>query len=161
VKRHLILSLSALLCLASTGMAASKLLYVEVKDGEVRSTPTYLGTIRGTAKLGTHMTVIETKGAWLKVSTQDGKLKGWMHKSLLSKKAIKMKAGDEKAALAASAAEAADATKGFNSEVEKAYRAKNPDIKFDAVEKMLKIKVKEADLVKFLKDGDVTLKEEK
>ena len=94
----------------------------------------------------------------MKVVSADGKLNGWMHSSLLTKKKVKMETADG-AKLAASSGEMASATKGFTPEVEQTYRDKNPKISFEWVDKMEAIKVDDADLAKFLKDGGVTPKE--
>lgn len=160
MKRYLMMILAASLCLPTAARAGASQLYVQVRSGEVRATPSHLGKLTGTAALGTQMTIQENKGAWMKVASADGKLTGWMHSSLLTKKEVKMEAADG-AKLAASSGEMASATKGFTPEVEKAYRDKNPKIDFTWVDKMEAIKVNDADLAKFLKDGALTPKEGK
>lgn len=160
MKRHIMLALIALLSLPAAGFAKPKTLYVQVRSGEIRATPTYLGKLTGSAALGTPMTIQKNKGSWMQVSSADGKLIGWMHASLLTKKKVKMEAA-QGAKLAASSGEMASATKGFTPEVESAYKAKNPKISFEWVDKMEAIKVKDSELAKFLKDGDIKPKEGK
>lgn len=156
-KARLLVSLG-LLCLPTAVFAKPSVLYVQVKSGDVRATPSYLGKLVGSAAFGTAMTIEEDKGAWMKVSSADGKLGGWMHASLLTKDTIDMKAS-ESTQLAASSGEMALATKGFNSDVEKAFKDKNPNVSFEWVDKMEAIKVKDADVAKFLEEGDVKPKE--
>lgn len=158
MKRYLLIMSVALVCLPSAVFAKPKTLYVQVKSGDVRATPTYLGKLVGSAGYGAVMTIEESKGSWMKVSSADGKTKGWMHASLLTKKKIKMKASDS-TELAASSGEMALATKGFNSDVEKAFKNKNPGVSFEWVDKMEGIKVKDSDIAKFLKEGEVKPKE--
>jgi SH3-like domain-containing protein len=158
MKKIVMLTLVGLICLPASGYAKPKTLYVQVKSGDIRATPTYLGKLTGSAALGTQMTIKNKKGSWRQVSSADGKLSGWMHASLLTKKKVKMVAA-KGAELAASSGEMASATKGFTPEVEKAYKEKNPKISFEWVDKMEKIKVKDSELAKFLKDGDVKPKE--
>ena len=158
MKRHLLIALLALLLLPISGFAA-KPLYVQVKGGEVRATPTFLGKLAGKAPLGTQVTVLKTKGAWTRIKSTDGKLTGWMHTSSLHKKKVKMKAGDKDAAITASAGEMSAATKGFTPEVEAEYRKRNPKVSFEWVDKMEAIKVKDDDIGKFLKEGKITPKE--
>jgi len=158
MKRALLLVSLVLLCLPTAVFAKPHVLYVQVKSGDVRATPSYLGKLVGTAGYGIAMTIEENKGSWMKVASADGKLSGWMHASLLTKEEIKMNASDN-AELAASSGEMALATKGFNSDVEKAFKNKNPNVSFEWVDKMEAIKVKDSDIAKFIKDGDIKPKE--
>lgn len=149
-------ALSVLLGITCPAKAASpKPLFVQVRQGEVRATPSHLGKLVGQAELGSEMNILGNKGAWLQVSSSDGKLSGWMHSSLLTKKKVAMEAGDSKAELAASSEEMSLATKGFNSDVEAAFKNKNPDVSFEWVDKMEAIKVNDSDITKFLKEGEV------
>ncbi len=158
MKRHLLLVSVILLCLPTAVFAKPKTLYVQVKSGDVRATPTDLGKLVGSAGYGTEMTIEESKGSWMKVASEDGKIAGWMHASLLTKKKISMKASDS-AELAASSGEMALATKGFNSDVEAAFKNKNPGVSFEWVDKMEAIKVSDKEIAKFLKEGEVKPKE--
>lgn len=160
MNRAYLLSLLSLLCLPALASAKSTpVLYVQVKDGELRATPTHLGKLTGKAEYGTPLQIESNKGAWVKVSSEDGKLAGWMHSSLLTKKKISMEAGSSTAKLAASDSEMALATKGFNSDVEKAFKAKNPNVSFTWVDKMESIKVQDSEIAAFLKEGNVQPKE--
>ena len=65
---------------------------VQVKDAQLRVSPSYLGKVTGTLSYGDRVEIEQTKGAWNKVSLVEGQQAGWMHESALTKKRIKLKA---------------------------------------------------------------------
>jgi len=127
---------------------------VQVKNGQVRATPSFLGKLVGSLNYGDRLQVQEQQGDWSKVTVPDGQT-GWVHTSALTKKKIVMKAGDQNAQSGASGDELALAGKGFNSQVEADFKSKNPNIDFTWVDKMEKIKVAPEAMQQFLKDGGI------
>ena len=152
--RKIILTIAFSLVLAlSTTIAGQKMMSVQNKKGEIRSSPSPLGNVVATVNYGDRVTVIEEQGKWIKVSTADGFSTGWMDSSALTKKVIKMNAGDKNAEVAASSGEMALAGKGFNSQVEAEFKSKNKDIDFTWVDRMEKIKITVSEIRKFLESG--------
>jgi hypothetical protein len=127
---------------------------VQVKSGQLRATPSFLGPLVAPLNYGDRLQVIEQQGDWSKATTPAGQT-GWVHRSALTKKKIVMKAGDQDAQTAASGDELALAGKGFNSDVEADFKAKNRQIDFTWVDKMEKIKVTPESMQQFLKDGGI------
>ena len=80
---------------------------------------------------------------------------GWVHTSALTKKKIALKAGDQNVQTAASGEELALAGKGFNSDVEADFKAKNRNIDFTWVDKMEKIKIAADAMQQFLQAGGI------
>ncbi len=112
--------------------AAEKItrMQVQVRQTELRETPTALGKIVGTLKYGDRVEMIEQNDAgWLKVRGGEGSAvdSGWIRASVLTEQKIKIKAG-KNAQLKASSEEVALAGKGI-SEVEKHDLKKNPRLK--------------------------------
>jgi uncharacterized protein YgiM (DUF1202 family) len=103
---------------------------------------------------GDRLPVLEQQGDWSKVTAPDGK-SGWIHSSALTKKKISMKAGSPNAQTGASGDELALAGKGFNSDVEADFKAKNRNVDFTWVNKMEKVKVSPTSMQQFLKDGGI------
>lgn len=128
---------------------------VQVKNGQIRGTPSFLGAIVAPVAYGDRVNVVSEQGEWMKVATEQGK-EGWIHGSALTKKRIVLQAGDKDVAGAASGDELALAGKGFSSEVEGKFKAANKDIDFAWVDRMEKWKVDVKEMQKFLKEGDVT-----
>jgi uncharacterized protein YgiM (DUF1202 family) len=156
MKRRKKLWLNVGLCfLALAVLAAGPItMSVQVKTGQVRETPSFLGKVIEPLNYGDRVEVLENQGDWSKVTTAGGQT-GWVHTSALTKKKIAMKAGGQDAQTAASGDELALAGKGFNSDVEADFKAKNRNVDFTWVNKMEKIKVQPSAMQQFLKDGGI------
>ncbi len=139
---------------ASAFAAAPASMSVQVKNGQLRSTASFLGAVVGPLGYGDRVSVVEQQGDWMKVTSPAGKT-GWIHSSALTKKNIQMKAGSQNAQTAASGDELALAGKGFNSDVEADFKAKNKNVDFAWVDRMEKFKVEPAAMQAFLKEGGV------
>lgn len=127
---------------------------VQVKTGQLRETPSFLGKLVCPVNYGDRLQVLTQQGDWAKVTTPGGQT-GWVHNSALTKKKITMKAGDQNAQTAASGDELALAGKGFNSDVEADFKARNKNIEFTWVDKMEKFKVAPEAMQQFLKEGGI------
>ena len=147
-----------IVCLAGFALyaAGTQSMSVQVRKSQIRSSPSYLGKIVASLAYGDRVDVLEQKGAWAQVQKQGSKKKGWMNQSALTPKKIVLKAGDADVAKAASSDEVALAGKGFNKEVEKKFRAKNPKVNFKDVDKMEKKVISQQKMLKFLKQGKLS-----
>ncbi len=144
-----------MIVLAGTALAAGPVtMSVQVKTGQVVATPSFLGKVVTRVNYGDRIQVLEQQGDWSKVTVAGGQ-SGWIHTSALSKKKIAMKAGGQDARTGASGDELALAGKGFNSDVEADFKAKNQNVDFTWVDKMEKIKVPPESMQQFLKDGGI------
>jgi uncharacterized protein YgiM (DUF1202 family) len=156
MKRTMSLGLAAMFALASVSAFAAgpESMSVQVKNGQLRSTASFLGAVSGSLSYGERVTVIQQQGDWMKVTSPAGKT-GWVHSSALTKKSIQMQAGSQNARTAASGDELALAGKGFNSDVEAEFKTKNKDIDFTWVDRMEKVKVTPEEMQAFLTEGGV------
>lgn len=143
-----------LVALAVTALAEAPLTSVQVKTGQIRATPSFLGKLVGTANYGDRLPVIEQQGDWAKVTISGGQT-GWIHSSALTKKKIVMKAGDQNAQVAAAGEELTLAGKGFNSDVEASFKAKNTAIDFTWVDRMERFKVAPEAMQRLLAEGGI------
>jgi len=146
-----------MLFLLGAGLAGAETparLNVQVQNGQIRATPSYLGAVVLAAPYGTSVAVVSQQGDWIRVRTDQGQ-EGWMHQSALTTKRIAMSAGGATAQTGASSEELALAGKGFNSDVEKQFKSQNPNLNFAAVVRMLQIKVPPAEMRTFLQAGAV------
>ena len=130
------------------------MLSVQVRDGQVRATPSFLGKVIGTLHYGDRVTVLSTNGDWNQVSTV--RVRGWMHHSSLTKSNISLQSGRNNAPLAASNDELALAGKGFNKQVESAFKAQNPKMDYAWVDRMENMKVSPEEMANFLDQGGLT-----
>lgn len=147
-----------LLCQCSVCVAKPRQMSLQIREGTLRATPSFLGGVVASAAYGDRLTVLEEQGAWSKVSPADGGAAGWIHTSALTKKRITLKAGDKDAEVAASSGELALAGKGFNSEVEAEFKSQNKDVDFAWIDRMEAITVSVEQVKTFLKDGKVAPK---
>jgi uncharacterized protein YgiM (DUF1202 family) len=134
---------------------AQETLSVQVKEGELRATPSFLGKIVARVAYGDRVTVIEERGAWKKVSLKGGP-QGWMHTSALTTKRIALKAGQTNVQTDATQNELALAGKGFNEQVESSFRKQNKSLDYTWINRMETFKVSPDLMRNFLVQGDVT-----
>ena len=152
-KRKLVLPF-VLLCLAALGVwaAGAAIMSVQVRQSEIRSSPSGLAGVVASVKLGDPLTVIEERGAWTKVSTAGGAT-GWIPTTSLVQGTIRVRSGGKDAQAGASSDEMSLATKGFTSQVEADFKNQHKDIDFTWVDKMIRIKIAAEEMRAFLKEG--------
>jgi uncharacterized SAM-binding protein YcdF (DUF218 family) len=145
--------LFALLTMAVIGGAAAqslrgKTMYVQVKSVAVKASTGFFAGTRGTLQLGDTVTVLQENGKWVEVrSTARSSLSGWMASSSLTTKRIVASSGTS-----ASAGEIALAGKGFNQEVENAYK-QNGALDYKDIDAMEAQTVPDNVLLNFITEG--------
>ena len=147
----------AIILLAATPSFGAKenTMSVQVREGQLRSAPSYLSRVLATLDYTTSVTILKEQGPWMLVRPADSTTQGWMHSVSLTKKNLKLESGDKDATTAVSTDEQALAGKGFNSDVEAKFKERNAKINFAAVDKMETITIPIATITSFLKEGDV------
>ena len=128
---------------------------VQVKQGQVRATPSFLGKVTTTLAYGDRVETLEEKDGWIRIVPPGGKAPGWIHSSALTEKRVVLKAGKKEADVAASTGELALAGKGFNAEVEAAFKAKNKDIDFTWIDRMQDMNVPPGRILAFVQEGNL------
>ena len=141
-------------CLAAATAGAEQM-SVQVKNGQLRDKPAFLGKLLGPVAYGDRVTVVQKQGEWVDVTSPSG-ASGWIHQSALTPKRVVLNAGAQDVRAAASGEELALASKGFNSDVEADFKSKNRNIDFTWIDRMEKIKVSAQDAQSFLHEGGVT-----
>lgn len=132
--------------------AAPTLMSVQVQTSPLRATPTPLGRVVATLKHADRVEVVGKQPGWLQVRTAAGQA-GWVNESALTRSKIVLKAGAEDVSRAASGEELALAGKGFNSQVEADFKAKNQNIDFSWIDRMETYTVTDQQAAGFLKEG--------
>jgi uncharacterized protein YgiM (DUF1202 family) len=154
---RLILLSAFLLCSLCRSLAAAdnESLSVQVRQGQLRATPSFLGSVTATLAYGEKVKLVEDKGAWKKVTHRKGS--GWMHASALTSKTVALQAGKGNVKTEASGSELALAGKGFNSKVEAEFKSRNKHIDYSWVDRMESNAVKPGQMQAFLRQGQVEL----
>lgn len=127
---------------------------VQVREAQLRVAPSFLGKIAGTCFYGDKVLVFETKAGWHNVRAQSGQT-GWIHSSALTAKKVVLKVDAATAQAAAGRDELSLAGKGFNSDVEAAFKQRHSNIDFSVIDRFEAIKITAAQMEKFLRDGNV------
>jgi len=146
-----------LIVLATIVWAATQMQSVQVRTGQLRERPSFLGKVTAEVSYGDRMTVLESRGPWTKVRNADGE--GWIHTSALTEKKVVLRSGDADARTSASGEELALAGKGFNDEVEAEFRQQNPDVDYAWVDRMETMVVTPSEAGDFLSAGGVQPRE--
>ncbi|MBW1709729.1 MAG: SH3 domain-containing protein [Deltaproteobacteria bacterium] len=140
-----------------------KLLYasVQVRTGQVRIIPSFLGQVVAKLSYGDRVRVREKKGNWTRVTLPEAGADGWMHKSALTKKKIVLDPGAADVQEEATSKELALAGKGFNEHVEGEFKARHQDFDYFMIDRLEEIVVSQEQITRFLKEGGITPKEDK
>lgn len=154
MRGHSTTGLAAAMLLLATTLWAGQTMNVQVRQGQLRANPSFLGKPVTAVNYGDAVDVVQKQGEWIEVRTAAG-TGGWIHQSALTAKRVVLKAGASDVGTAASGQELALAGKGFNSDVEADFKGKNKDVDFTWINKMEKIKVSPDESVQFLRDGQV------
>jgi SH3-like domain-containing protein len=134
---------------------ADETMSVQVKESEIRATPSFLGRIVARLVYGDRVTVTGKKDSWTKVSLKGGAPQGWMHASALTTKRIVLKAGQTNVQSGTSQDELALAGKGFNDQVEASFMNQNKTLDYTWINVMEKYKVAPELMSTFLAQGEV------
>jgi hypothetical protein len=127
-------------------------LYAAAKSVALKSSTGFFASTKGTLVYGDQVTVLQVNGKWVEVrSVSNSSLSGWTGAANLSAKRIV--SGN---ASSASAKEIALAGKGFNEEVENAYKA-GGKLNYADVDKTETQTVPQEELYNFLTEGRLSL----
>ena len=148
-----LIALGLALAVALSGTARAETMSVQVKMGQLRAAPSFIGEIVCAVAYGDRLEVLQIQGEWIKV--QAAGTSGWIHRSALSTKRISMTAGTQAAKTGASSDEISLAGKGFNSDVEQEFKSEK-NIDYTWVDWMEEIKISPTEAQAFLMTGDVT-----
>ncbi|HUU51607.1 MAG TPA: SH3 domain-containing protein [Candidatus Heimdallarchaeota archaeon] len=127
-------------------------LMVKVQTTHLRKEPKFYASTIAMLKAGEVVEKISASNGWYQVRTTTG-IVGWLHSSAVQTGKFDLAAMDKPLTTKATADEIALAGKGFNKKVEENYKSKHSEANFAGVDRMLKIKVSQSQLLKFLKDG--------
>jgi uncharacterized protein YgiM (DUF1202 family) len=132
---------------------AQKEVSVQVRESQLRATPSHLGKIVAKVSYGDRVTVLEERGDWKKVSLAYGRTQGWIHNTALTSKKIVLKAGQGNVGTSVTHDEISLAGKGFSEEVEAQYRKTNKNLDYTWINRMEAFKVSPEQLEVFIADG--------
>jgi hypothetical protein len=142
------------LVLVATTWSGLGTMSVQLKTGQLRSTPSFLGAVMAEVAYGDQVDVMQQQGDWLEVRSPRNQT-GWIHQSALTRKRVVLGTGGSSPQTAASGEEIALAGKGFNADVEAEFRRSHRNMDFTWVDRMEEFKVSTKEMISFLKAGGV------
>ncbi len=143
--------LTGTLLLASVALGAS--VKVITQEAMIRKDKRFFAPVVVRVPYGAMIQELGREGDWLQVSYQ-GK-KGWLHISAVQEQKFSLSSLAGESAQETTREEVALAGKGFTPEVEKAFRSKNPKMRYDLVDQVQSYKVAEQQLQAFIRSGNL------
>lgn len=138
-----------LLLVASVAMAAS--VKVVTQQAVLRKDKRFFAPAVAAVPYGEVMQELAREGDWLRVQYRGSQ--GWIHVSAVQEQKLELSSLMKSKAKETSQDEVALAGKGFTPEVEKAFRAKNPQMKYDLVDRIEGYRVSMEEVQMFVRDG--------
>jgi hypothetical protein len=130
-------------------------MYVTAKTVGVKKSTAFFADTLGTLSYGDPVSVLRENGKWVQIkSVEPPEISGWVAAASLTTKRIIASAGKT----SASANEIALAGKGFNQEVENAYKQSGA-LDYSAIDAMEAIQIPNGQLLSFLREGHLALGE--
>jgi len=151
VKKQVWIILGGLLLIASVALGAT--VQVITQEATIRKDKRFFAPVVARVAYGEAIQELERQGDWLRVRYK-GK-EGWIHKSAVQEQKFQLSSLATEKAQETSQEEVALAGKGFTPEVEKAFREKNPKMRYDLVDRLQGYKVSEPQLQAFIRAGNL------
>lgn len=151
--KRIVFILGFLMTLAGVTWSDSGMMSVQVKEGQLRSAPSFLASIVGPVSYGDRVETVQKQGDWVEVKSPKN-LRGWIHQCALISKQVVLNPGAQTQS-AADSKEIALAGKGFNADVENQYRKNNARIDYTWVDRMETIRISTDQMISFLDEGKV------
>ncbi|MFW6213440.1 MAG: hypothetical protein ACOC8L_11125, partial [Spirochaetota bacterium] len=130
---------------------------VSVQEGQLRTSPSFLGSIEEILQYGELVLLVEAGESWSRITFGDGTVEGWMHNSALEPPASLNLEGEAIGTSGTTSREIALAGRGFNEQVESEYEDQ-AQLDFSMVDEMETYLLPTAELAEFLTaiSGDTT-----
>lgn len=141
--------------IASAKSVNAETVTVITKQNAIRESCRFFSPVKATVHHNDVLEVISQSGDWYQVSFKG--VQGCIHKTAVEKKSISLGKLVGSGGQSTSGEEVALAGKGFNPQVEAAYKGQNPGLNFQAVNKIENYKVSENELMNFIERGKLNL----
>ena len=151
MKRKIWMVLLGVCLISSVAMAAT--VKVITQEAMIRKDKRFFAPVVVRVPYGEALQELERQGDWLRVTYQ-GK-QGWIHISAIQEQKFRLSSLSGEKAQEASQEEVSLAGKGFTPEVEKAFRQKNPKMRYDLVDQVQGNKITDGRLQDFIRVGNL------
>jgi replication initiation and membrane attachment protein DnaB len=151
----LIFFFSLIIFITSGKYVNAETVTVITKQNAIRESCKFFSPVKATVQYNDVLDVISQSGEWYQVSYRG--IQGCIHKSAVEKKSISLSKISGSGSQSTSGDEVALAGKGFNPQVETAYKRANPGLNFQAVNTIENYRVPENKLINFIQGGKLNL----
>jgi len=145
--------LTLLIICLFTSVAIAASYQVITYEGIIRKDKRFFAPVVTRVPYGKTLQELERQGDWLRVSYQ-GK-EGWIHFSAVQEQKFLLSSLAGGRAQETTQNEVALAGKGFTPEVEKAFRDKNPKMRYDLVDQVQRYRIEDRQLQDFIQAGNL------
>lgn len=139
-----------ILCLLFFTTSWAETITVVTKENAIREGPKFLSPVKVFVKYGDVLDVISKEKDWYRVKFRN--ILGYIHNTAVQERVVLPRSGYYPST-STSEGEITLAGKGFNPEVERAYKGKYPQMRYDLVDKIEKYDVADKDIINFIKSG--------
>ncbi len=137
------------LCLLLFTNSWAETITVITKENAIRESPKFFSSVKAFVKYGDILSVVSKEKDWYKVKFRN--ISGYIHNTAVEERVVSPHSGYY--TTTTSEGEITLAGKGFNPQVERAYKGKYPQMRYDLVDKIEKYEVAEKDIIYFIKSG--------
>jgi hypothetical protein len=138
-----------------TSAIAAETVKVITKENAIRSSCRFFAPVVTKVQYNDKLEVLSQEGDWLRVRFNG--MEGCIHKSAVEQKKVTLSGLKLGEGSSATEDEVSLAGKGFNPEVEEAYQNENPEISFEAVDRIESYSLSEEEQVAFIEKGELNL----
>lgn len=139
-----------ILCFLFFANSWAETITVITKENAIRESPKFFSSVKALVKYGDVLSVVGKEKDWYKVKFRN--ISGYIHNTAVEERVVSPHLGNYPTT-STSEGEITLAGKGFNPQVERAYKGKYPHMRYDLVDKIEKYDVADKDIVYFIKSG--------
>jgi hypothetical protein len=150
MKRKILINLIFLIFfIASISWAETAMVFT--KTNAIRESPKFFAPVKAMVRYGDILDILNLEEDWYKVKFRN--IIGYIHKTAVEKRNIQPTSFSGTQRYTTSDAEITLAGKGFNPQVENAYKNKHPEMKFYLVDRVETYYASDNELIFFIRNG--------
>jgi hypothetical protein len=150
-----LLIIALFMIIAASTPVRAETVTVITKQNAIRTSCKFFSPVKATVGYDDVLEVVSKEGDWFHVTFKG--VEGCIHKSAVQKKSLSLSKLTGSQGKGTSGEEVALAGKGFNPQVEAAYKNKNPELNFGAVDRVESYKISDSELMQFIQKGELSL----
>lgn len=157
MRRPMLVGLLLVVAMMLVAADVGDLLFVQVRDTELRSGPGFLAAIEQELTFGDEVSYVSERAGWYEVTASATGATGWVHAGAVeANRSTQIQLQGEKTSRTVTSREVALAGRGFNENLEVEYGAEN-EIDFGPVDELEAVAVNPREIVAFISDASLRI----